>query len=257
MPARKGYVIFDGLDGVGKGEGERALIEAEQKEGRTTFDSISFSKASRKLPELRDFWNPPHLYFDTVIVAEPTYAGIGHTIRTEIINTKNRGRYSAETEISTYGDDRLVQLHRLILPALDNGLRVNGSRCLAASLTYQVLRAKQEHLSVERIKRRILSHPGNKLQLANAPGLLIIPTIKDPRELEERLKKRSAISKDDNSIFENLSFQKALKPLYESRWLKNIFEDAGTRVEYIDAGISPEATRQQARDIYRNYLVTA
>lgn len=260
MDAKRGYLkglytVVDGLDGIGKGEVERAIIGFEQKLGRTTFDSIAFSKANRKgLPEIGDFWRPPHVYFDTLIVAEPTYSGIGQVIREEMINAGNKGKYSAEDEIQAYSLDRKVQLQRVILPALNHGLRVLSSRCFASTLTYQQLRTQEEGGDIERTKRRILAHGGNKLQLENAPDLLIIPTIQDMGQLEARLADRAKMSKDDNSIFDSIKFQSRLKPLYESKWLRKLFEEVGTEVRYLDAGTSPEETRRQAVDIYKKFL---
>ena len=253
---RKGiFVIVDGLDGIGKGEVERALIEYEQKLGRAVFDTISFSRANRKgLSELADFWNPPHTYFDTIVTAEPTYAGIGHTIRNEMI-AKNGRDYSAEMQIQSYSLDRLVLMKRVVEPALLNGLRVLQSRSCASTLCYQTLKAMEEGKDSEEARRRILKHEGNKYQLEVVkPDLLIIPTIKDAAEVIKRLEERKSHRKDDKSIFDNLEFQSRLKPLYESVWLREIFEEHGTTVKYLDAGISPEETRAQAVEIYKNFL---
>lgn len=252
---KKGFfIVIDGLDGIGKGEIERALTAYEQKFSRSVFDTISFSRAHRKgLPELEDFWNPPDVYFDTIITAEPTYAGIGHNIRNEIIKNNSR-KYTPDDEIQAYSMDRLIQMLRVVIPALKNNLRVIQSRCCASTLTYQVLRAIEEKRDAEEVKRKILEQEGNQLQLAWAPDLLIIPKIDNAEELVRRLKMRGLVEKDDDAIFENVSFQEKLSPLYTSAWLKKLFESHGTRVEYLDAGISPEETRRQAVEIYRRFL---
>ena len=96
-----------------------------------------------------------------------------------------------------------------------------------------------------------MSIEGNKFQLDNPPSLLIIPTIKNVEEVITRLKNRE---KKDKSQFENLEFQKKLKPLYESQWLKQLLESKGSKVEYIDVGTSIEHTRRQALKIYQNFL---
>lgn len=252
---KKGYfIVVDGLDGVGKGEVERALIAYEQKLKRAVFDTISFCRANRKgLPELHDFWNPPETYFDTIITAEPTYSGIGHNIRHEI--TKNNSRkYTSEDEIQAYSMDRLMQMLRVVIPALENNIRVIQGRCCAATLTYQMLRARQEGKNEEEVKRRILEHQGNKLQLEWAPDLLIIPRIANPEELMRRLKSRGLTEKEDDVIFENVKFQEQLNPIYNSDWLRELFESRGTVVKYLDASISPEETRKQAVFIYKQFL---
>lgn len=248
------FIVIDGLDGIGKGEIERALIAYEQKFYRAVFDTISFSRAHRKgLPELQDFWNPPEVYFDTIITAEPTYAGIGHNIRNEIIKNNNR-KYSSEDEIQAYSLDRLIQMLRVVIPALQNNLRVIQSRCCAATLTYQMLRAREEGKNEEETKKKILEQDGNRLQLEWAPDLLIIPKIDNMEDLMARLKTRGLVEKDDDAIFENLKFQEKLAPLYTSDWLRELFEAHGTKVVYIDAGISPEETRRQAVEAYRRFL---
>lgn len=254
---RKGiFVVVDGLDGIGKDEVTRALISYEQKLGRAVFDVIAFSIANRKgLPELKDFWNPPYTYYDTIINAEPAYCGIGQIIRDEIIS-KNSRPYPTISEIEAYSLDRLVNMTKIVIPSIVNGINVLQSRCLASTLNYQALKCKNQGKDFELIRKRILSYEGNKLQMAWAPDLLIIPTIKDMKELERRLIVRAESGKDDNSIHDNIKFQSKLKPLYEDAWLKNLFESIGTKVEYLDAGISEQETRLQAVKIYKNFLET-
>lgn len=248
------FVVIDGLDGIGKGVIERALVEYEQKLGRAVFDAISFSRANRKgLPELKDFWNPPETYFDSIITAEPTYTGIGHVIRTEII-AKNERHYPFFTQIEAYSLDRLISMARVVIPALKSGLRVIQSRCVASTLTYQSLKALEAGKDQLKVRKAILEHPGNKVQMQWAPDLLIIPTIKDIDALMNRIHERKKTQKDDKSIFDDGEFQKKLKSLYESQWLKQLFIKQGTTIRYLDAGISVEETRKQAVDIYQSFL---
>lgn len=251
---REHFIVIDGLDGIGKGEIIRALDSYEQKLGRTVLDTIAFSRANRKgLPELKDFWNPPNTYYNTIITAEPTYSGIGQVIREEIISRNNR-EYTTEDEIEAYSLDRLIQMKKTVIPALINGVRVIQSRCMAATLAYQSLRAEEEGRSPEEERQKILQKHGSINQLDYAPSLLIIPTIKDVDELIRRIETRKEREKNDNAIFESLEFQRKLKPLYESSWLKEIFEARGTEVKYLDAGISVESSRTQAIEIYQDFL---
>ena len=81
--------------------------------------------------------------------------------------------------------------------------------------------------------------------------MLIIPTIKDVKILFERLSRRA---KDDNCNFEKLKFQETIKPLFEGKKLRKIFEKRGSIVKYLDAGISIESTKKQAVDLYREVL---
>lgn len=254
---RRGYfIVVDGLDGIGKGEIERALIEYEQKLGRTTFDAVSWSRAKQSgLPELKDFWNPPSTYFNTIMTAEPTYAGIGHIIRFELI-ARNGRDYSAEIQTQAYSLDRLVQMNKLVIPALQNDVRVIQSRCFASTLAYQSLVAQKEGKDPEEVRARILEHEGNKLQMLWNPDLLIIPTINNINKVIERIKERRELRKDDNAIFDDIEFQGKLKPFYESDWMRETFEKIGTKVAYIDAGISVPSSKNQAGEIYRAFLDT-
>lgn len=252
---RRGYfIVVDGLDGIGKGEIIRTLIGYEQRLGRNTFDAVSFSRAEEKgLPELSDFWDPPRRHYHTIITAEPTYVGIGHVIRNEIIS-KNKRTYTAEDETNAYSLDRLVQMKKVVAPAIINGIRTLQSRCVASTLTYQSLRAQDEGRNPEDERKKILEHAGSRFQLEWAPDLLIIPTIENVQELMKRIGNRKEGEKYDNAIFENLKFQERLKPLYESSWLKEIFESKGTRVEYLDAGRNLEDSKKQTIDIYKKFL---
>jgi len=251
---RELFISVDGLDGIGKGEIERALISFEQKLGRSVLDCISFSRAhSKGLPEIGDFWQPPNIHYNTIVTSDPSYAGIGVAIRDEII-ARNERNYNAVVNIQAYAIDRLITMKKTVIPALKNGVRVIQSRCVAASLTYQFLKAIEENIPKEKAKEMILKQTGNKLQLEWAPDLLIIPTIKDMKKLIERLENRKKFEKDDKSVFDNLTFQEKLKPLYESKSLKQLFESHGTEVKYLDAGVSPEHTRKQALEIYIEFL---
>ena len=250
------FIVVDGLDGIGKGEVERAIIGYEQKLGRAVLDTVAFSRAHRKgIPELRDFWDPPETYYDTLSTAEPTYAGIGHNIRFEIISNNGRN-YSSSDQIQAYSLDRLMQMKRIVLPALNHGLNVVQARCFAATLCYQSVFAQDEGKNPRKVREYIMQQEGNRLQLENAPDLLIIPTIKNIEELASRLSHRSTTSKDDNAIFENYEFQAKIKPLFESDWLRKTFVNAGSKVAYLDAGISEQDTRKQAIEIYKSFITS-
>ena len=195
-----------------------------------------------------------HMTYDTLITAEPTYAGIGHVIRNEIISVSDR-KYSFETQIEAYALDRLISMVRVVIPALKNGLRVIQSRNVASTLVYQTIKAEEAgHKNIEEIHKKILSYNGNKVALEWAPDLLIIPIIKSIPDLMHRIEERKKNQKDDKAIFDNSIFLRKANALYGSPWLKKLFIQQGTTVRYLDAGISPESTRQQAISIYKDFL---
>ncbi len=252
-PRRGLFIVVDGLDGIGKGEIERALRGYEERLKKAVFDVISFSRANEELPELEDFWGTPRPHYNTIMTAEPTYVGIGRDIRNELI-VRNGRNYSARLQIEAYSLDRLIQMKRVVVPAIEHGLNVIQSRCVASTLTYQMLKAMDEGKNSEEVKWQILNHEGNVFQLVNAPDLLLIPTIKSVEQLQQRLRERGRDEKEDAAEFENAAFQGRLKPLYESSELRELFEKYGTKVAYLNAGLGIEDSRRQAVDVYRTFL---
>lgn len=246
------FVVVDGLDGIGKGEIERVLRGYEEKQGKAVFDAIAWSKAYERLPELKDFWETPVPHFNTVMNAEPTYVGIGKVIRDEITRRNSR-QYPSEVHVEAYSIDRLISMQMVVVPALEHGLNVLQSRCVASTLCYQALLAQIEGKDIDVVRERILKHPGNIYQLEYAPNLLIIPTVESSEVLQERLKERGKNEKEDKSMFENAEFQGKLKPLYEDSWLRKVFEEHGTSVAYLNAGVSVESTRNQALEVYKQF----
>ncbi len=74
------FVMFDGLDGIGKGVAIKAVVDYLKSQGLKVFD-------------LHDYWSENHdhpdfekdnMDFDVLVSSEPTYAGVGITIRKEI-----------------------------------------------------------------------------------------------------------------------------------------------------------------------------
>jgi len=252
------FVAVDGLDGVGKGEVERGLRGVEERKGKAVFDSISFSKANERLPEFREVFSHPYPHYNVIMTAEPTYEGIGKVIRDEIIAINGRD-YPSSVQVQMYSANRLVQMKKVDIPVLEEGLTNLKSRCFASTLVYQVHKAEMEGLSdrgIRSLKNQILSHEGNRLQMAYRPDLLIIPTIQSIDVLFKRLEERGKTRKDDNSEFENADFQAGIKPFYESPELRDLFEKLGTRVAYLDASVSEEFTRRQGIEIYTTFLKT-
>jgi thymidylate kinase len=250
---REKYIQIEGPDGSGKGTAIRALIQEEQREGRWTFDSISFMRAESKgLPELEDFWKPPIRHYHTIIVEEPTYEGIGKTLREEII-VKNGRTYSAKAEMHAYSLNREVLMRRVIKPALENGVRVLSSRGVLSSLIYQSLRMQEENnMSLEKARSIIEKCEGNRLQLQYSPDLLIVQQL---GSVEEQLKRLESRQKDDNCKFETADFQRRLNEQYQAPWVTDYFEKRGTKVVYLDSSRSEQETRNQAIDIYKKNIL--
>ncbi|MBW2985619.1 hypothetical protein KY313_03110 [Candidatus Woesearchaeota archaeon] len=231
------FIIIDGLDGIGKGVIISTLKEYEKN--NKIFDLNNFWKLNKIHPDYR-LLKP----FKVIISSEPTYTEKGLNIRHNII--KNKSNYSALQTAKAYSEDRYELYNKIIIPALRDGKTIIQDRSVCSSLVYQTTQS-EDRLSME----DILKLKGNQLALNNSPNLLIIPTIKNPEELITRLSKRK---KKDNCIFENINFQLKLKPVYESKELKQLFQKQGTKVIYLDAGISIKETENQAIKIYKDFL---
>ncbi len=246
---RNGFFIqSDGLDGMGKGVIIEAIVTDLENKGLRILDLNQWWKKERNHPEFMQTSLSNYIpleSFDVIVSSEPTYAGVGLAIREEMI-AKNGRNYSAHATAQAYALDRLILYNQIILPALDAGKIIIQSRGVSTSIVYQSLQKTmndEKPLNID----EIIQIEGNRLALNNPPDLLIIPTIKDVKEVMKRLEFRE---KDDNCQFENLEFQLKIKPFYESEQLKEIFEKRGTKVAYLDVGKSIEYTKSQAVKIY-------
>lgn len=216
--------MVDGLDGSGKGVVVDALRDfALQKRLRTL--------------DLREYWKnhkgyPSITSYDVIISAEPTYTGWGKRIREKLIS-KDSPAYPQKIA-EAFSKDREVLYRKLILPALRAGKHVFQERGVVTSLVYQPL---QEGNSLESVS----SLAGNRFCLEYPPNLLILTVVR-PEVVIERLGERV---KKDNSIFETLEFQKKVKKVYESKWLRDIFESKGTVVSKLNT--NPPSTEQDTR----------
>lgn len=251
------FIVIDGLDGIGKGVAQHAIVDYLKQKGKVIFDLHKYWAVLNQHPDFQNpvingevnihYKNPNE--FDVLVSAEPTFVGIGKTIREEI--TAKTGRpYSALTTAEHFAKDRLSLYKRVILPALEAGKIVIQARSVSTSIVYQPLQSKTQNekgLSVD----EILALEGNAFALSYAPDALIIPTIENVEAVMDRLKRRE---KDDNSRFENPEFQAKLKPLYEGEGLRAIFERYGTKVHYLDAGKSIQSTKEQAVDLAKIIL---
>jgi len=250
------FIIVDGLDGIGKGVVLDAVVEYLKNKDQRVLDLHQYWDEHGFHPDFDNKENGhPNPYYvnlddwDVIYSSEPTHVGIGQVIRQEVIAQNNRP-YPANLTAECYSTDRLVLYQRVILPALEVGKTVIQSRSVSTSIVYQPIQSELQQENSLTMKE-VMNLQGNKLALDNAPDLLIIPTIKDVKILFERLAGRE---KDDNCNFEKVKFQEKVKPLFESKKLKKIFEKRGSVVKYLDAGISIEATKKQAVDLYKEAI---
>lgn len=248
------FCMIDGLDGVGKGAAIYAIAEFEIARGRRLFDVNVWWGTNLDSNPTHDY-NPREADFsghEVLVTSEPTYAGIGRRIRAEYIR-KNGRDYDPRLIAEAYALDRKELYQTTVIPAREASIDVAQSRGVSTSLAYQLLDIG-DRSGGSSILDEIMNLPGNRLSMepANAPTLLLVPTVNDMDSLAERLRVRT--DKRDEAIFEEVEFQRRLKEIYEAEWFRRLFEDIGTKVVYIDAGVSISHTRAEAVRTWREHL---
>ncbi len=233
------FVMVDGLDGSGKGTIVDGLAEWAEKKAMKTLDIISYCSEKNDFPSEAEINEA-----EVIISCEPTFCYVGKAIREELVRANGR-QYSAWSLAQAFSLDREILYRRVIIPSLKAGKYVFQERGLTSSLVYQPV---QEHIQLSELLRL----PGNRLAMQNAPSLLLIAKV-SPETVLKRLGLRA---KKDNSIFDNLSFQRKLHERYLSDWLRNLFEKHGSKVEYIDTDEpkSEQDTKREAVEIVEKFF---
>lgn len=230
------FVMIDGLDGSGKGTIADALMELVESENKKILDIRSFCQEKGTFPEPEELSE-----YDIILSAEPSFCYVGAAIRDELIRNNDR-KYSAWSLTQAFSLDREILYKRVIIPALKAGKHVIQERGVVSNIVYQPV---QEHIQLN----ELMKLPGNKLALQFAPDLLLIAKV-NPDTVMKRLKDRE---KKDDSIFENLLFQKQINERYNSDWLKGLFERFGSKVMYIETeGKTIEQTKDEAIQIWKD-----
>jgi len=209
------FVMVDGLDGSGKGTIVDGLMEWAELKAMKVLDVRKYCREKNTFP-LQEELDAA----DVIISAEPTFCYVGKAIREELVRTSER-QYSAWSLAQAFSLDREILYRRVIIPAVKAGKYVFQERGVTSSLVYQPV---QERIQLS----ELLKLPGNRLAIQNAPTLLLIAKV-SPETVVKRLGLRA---KKDNSIFDNVAFQRKLEERYSSEWLKGLFEQHGSVVQY-------------------------
>ena len=233
------FVMVDGLDGSGKGSIVDALQHWAEQKGLKVLDLRVYCREHNTFPEPDEV-----LQYDAIVSAEPTFCYVGEAIREEMIRDNGR-KYSAISLANAFALDREILYRRVILPAIKAGKYVFQERGLSSTLVYQPVQEKLQLSELLRI-------PGNKFALDAAPGLFIIAVVK-PETVIKRLGLRE---KKDNSIFDNLSFQRNIDERFRSDWLRQLFEQHGSKVVYLgtDEPKMVDDTQKEAVLLFESYL---
>lgn len=241
MPKKKKhgkFIMLDGIDGSGKGTIVKMFKRFLLCHGHSVFSVDDFCKKHHDFPESGDFRKA-----EVIFTSEPTYSMIGQAIRGEIIKDNNR-HYSALTAAEAFALDRKILYKRIVIPALLAGKSVIQERGISTSLIYQPI--QKEKLSLN----KIMNLRGNKLALRYAPDLLIIAEV-SPSVALMRTKNRA---KKDEAIFEKAAFLSKAARRFKAPWFRNIFENRGTDVVYLNTEKAPRVTQQEAIKIIENFF---
>lgn len=228
--------MLDGIDGSGKSTVIAAWKKYLANEGNAIFDLTDCWKERGAYPEYSELKK-----YDFIFSSEPSYVGIGKTIREELI--KNGSSYPPRAVAEAYSLDRLILYTKIIIPALREGKYVIQDRGVSTSLAYQPLTDKKLTAKV------LVTLPGNSLALKHRPDHLILLSI-DPGLAAARLKKRTG--KQDNVIFERLAFQKKIANVFASSAYQNLFKQRGTHLHYLPADDKIDIMNKQAIDLIQN-----
>ncbi len=233
------FVMVDGLDGSGKGTIVDALQKWAELKGMKVLDLRLYCREKGAFPEPWEIDD-----YDAVVSAEPTFCFVGKAIREELIRTTDR-KYSAMSLAHAFALDREILYKRVIIPAIKAGKYVFQERGISSSLVYQPV---QERIQLSELLRLA----GNKTSLQFAPGLFIIAVVKP----ETVIKRLGARQKKDNSIFENLEFQRNIDSRFRSDWLRQLFEQHGSKVAYLDTDEpkTSEDTQKEAVKLFEEFI---
>jgi thymidylate kinase len=81
----------------------------------------------------------------------------------------------------------------------------------------------------------------------------MIIAVVSPETVMYRLNQRE---KQDRAIFEEINFQRKLEQRYNSQWLKNLFENHGSKVVYINTNFpkTKEDTEKETLKIWAEFI---
>ena len=231
MNERGVLITAAGLDFSGKDTFIDAIAEHLRQQGKKVLDIRKFTEA----PELGEV-----LEQDWVISCEPTYFEIGRFIREEVI-ADNGTYYTARDTAEHFSGDRFVLLDGVIIPSRNKGVNHLKGRGKISSDTYQPLQARRFE-GTELTLEEINAMAGNLLAGQCVPDLMQISRC-PPAEC---MKRKASRTKQDNCQYETLEFLEELHKRYEMDEILDFYKSRGTKVHYINTGISLEVSKASA-----------
>jgi dTMP kinase len=233
--SRGTLITIEGIDGSGKDTIAEAIVAQLKNQGKSVFDLDAWSRREGKLPLPEDAGDT-----DVIFFSEPSYVWVGAAIRNELIRTGTD--YDVSTIAEGFALDRLTLFRRCILPWRARGKTIIQQRHVSTSLVYQGMQLGEEVVA---------ALPGNALELDAAPDAIIIASC-EPKTALERTTKRT--DKQDDAVFEKLELLEKFHKRYHSDWFKNLWQERGTELHYLDANQPIESVKTAATDIIKLLL---
>ena len=247
---RPNLILCDGIDGSGKGVVSKTIGDFFNRGHSDVFDVTEFSKKEGYIPSWEDVkGNFPE--GGALLVAEPTYCGIGKIIREEFI--KNGSTHDVMSVAQAYSLDRAILFDRLVGPAIESGITVVMDRGVFATQVYQPVQGEMfEGYDREYILGIVRGLSGNQREMEYVPGLIMLPDV-DPKIAMERLGVRS---KKDDALFEEANFQNRIAEVYASKRIEDWYTRRGSKIVHLpqNEGEGPSVTRARTIEAYENYL---
>ncbi|MEM0231466.1 MAG: hypothetical protein QXT20_04730 [Candidatus Woesearchaeota archaeon] len=230
------FVMVDGPDASGKSVVIGSLESWARSRGLKLLNLNYYYEEKHSIPSFDEIYTA-----DVIVSSEPSPFYVGQALREEMLSQSER-KYSAVSLAQAFALDREILYNRVIIPALKAGKFVFQDRGVITSLVYQPVESKISLVDLMRL-------PGNKLALDYAPDLVIV-TIASPEQIMQRIDKRTK-----KSIFDNLLFQRKIVERYNSVWLKQLLENMGSTVKYINTDFpkSVEETSMEAINIWDEF----
>ncbi len=227
-------IVIEGGDGVGKTNAVEAVIETIRHLSGTrltVFDATKFEQAHKRAPTIDDLFHEK-VFPSILLIAEPTYAGIGANIRSKLRDGSSIDQHELAYLYALNRDELYTHL---VIPYLHNrGLWVVQSRGLLSSLTYQAPAIAQESgRALAEVRDALLRLPGNSLELLYAPNDLFI--LQAPVGIaQKRLQKRLQNRNDLDAFDQNTALQEQVRDAMMNPVLLSPFFERHTRVHMID-----------------------
>lgn len=247
---RTNLILCDGIDGSGKGVVSKAIGDFFRRGQTEVLDVTKFSQQEGYIPSWEDI-KDDFLEGGALLVAEPTYCGMGKIIRDELI--RNGSTHDVLSVAQAYSLDRAILFDNLVGPAIESGITVVMDRGVFATQVYQPVQGEMfEGYDSEHILGMVRGLPGNQREMEYVPGLIILPDV-DPKIAMERLGVRS---KKDDALFEEPNFQSRIAEVYASKRIEDWYTRRGSKIVHLpqNEGEGPSVTKARTIEAYENYL---